>query len=402
MSVKDKGYDFSVEHHTERMTINMGPSHPATHGTVRFLLTLDGEIIEKCDVEIGYLHRAFEKECENQLWTGVFPYTDRLDYTASVANNVGYALAVEKLIGIETPERCQYIRTIISELARLSGHYTNLGAAAAELGAITAFIYLIKAREMLWDVIESVCGARLTHNYVRIGGVAADLPASFESDIKVLFKKNRALWDDYNKLLTKNRIFLDRMRDVGGLSQEDAISWGFTGPCLRACGVPYDVRKAEPYLVYDQLDFDIPVGSTGDNFDRYLVRMEEVQQSMKIVEQCIEKMPEGPVNIDDPKWRQPSKDDSSTRIESMIHHFKCFIQGQQVPKGEAYFPVEAPNGELGFYLISNGGGQPVKCRVRAPSFALTAAMPQLVKGHLMADLIPTFDMINLIGGECDR
>ncbi len=395
-------YDFHKEHHTERMVINMGPSHPATHGTVKFTLTLDGEIIENLDVEIGYLHRAFEKECEAQLWTGVFPYTDRLDYTASALNNVGYAMAVEKLMGIETPERCGYIRTIVSELARLSGHYTNIGAGALELGALTAFIYFVEARELLWEVIESICGARLTHNYIRIGGVISDLPDGFENHIKKTFDKNKKLWDDVNKLLTKNRIFLDRMRDVGGISEKDAIKWGFTGPCLRATGCSYDVRKAQPYLMYDRVDFDVPIGTTGDNFDRYLIRMEEIKQSIRIIEQCIEQMPDGPINVPNPAVRQPSKDDSSTRIESLIFHFKDNIEGIQVPKGEVYQAVEAPNGELGFYLVSNGGGKPLKCRVRGPSFALTSALPLLIEGAYIADLIPTFDMINLIGGECDR
>lgn len=402
MKAMEKGYDFHEEHHTERMTLNMGPSHPATHGTVRFLLTLDGETIEDIDVEIGYLHRAFEKECESQKWDGVFPYTDRLDYTASVTNNVGYALAVEKLIGVEVPERCKYIRTIVSEMGRLSGHYTCLAAAALELGAMTAFLYFVEAREMLWDLIESVCGARLTHNYVRIGGVIADLPEGFEDDVARVFGKNRKLWDEFNKLLTKNRIFLDRMRDVGGISKEDALQWGFTGPCLRACGVPYDVRRAQPYLVYDRVDFDIPVGSTGDNFDRYLVRMEEIRQSMRIIEQLLRTIPDGPINVGDPRWRQPSKNDSGKSIESLIHHFKKNIEGQHPPKGEAYQAVEGANGELGFYVVSNGGGTPLKMRVRPPSFALTSALPLLVKGHMLADLIPTFDMINLIGGECDR
>ncbi len=395
-------YDFHKVSHTEPMVINMGPSHPATHGTVKFLLTLDGETIEEIDVEIGYLHRAFEKESEDQRWNGVFPYTDRLDYTASALNNVGYALAVEKLIGIETPERCQYIRVIISELARMSGHYTNLAAGALELGALTAFIYFVEARELLWDVIESVCGARLTHNYVRIGGLVSDLPDGFNDHVAKVFKRNRELYDDFAKLLLKNRIFLDRMRDTGGISKEDAIEWGFTGPCLRACGVAYDVRKASPYLVYDKLDFEIPIGETGDNLDRFLVRMEELNQSMRIVEQCIEQIPEGPINIDDPRWRQPSKDDIFNDMESMIFHFKTVIDGQHVPKGETYHAVEGANGELGFYIVSNGSGKPWKCRVRPPSFALTSAMPLLVKGSLLADLIPTFDMINLIGGECDR
>jgi len=402
MTDAKKDYDFHKESHTERMVINMGPSHPATHGTVKFLVTLDGETIEDIDVEIGYLHRAFEKECENQQWSGVFPYTDRLDYTASVLNNIGYALAVEKLIGLKTPERCDYIRVIIGEMARMSGHYTNLGAGALELGALSAFIYFVEARELVWDLLESVCGARLTHNYVRIGGLISELPDGFGLGVAKAFKKNRELWDDFNKLLTKNRIFLDRMRDVGGISAEKAIEWGFTGPCLRACGVPFDVRKAQPYLIYDQLDFEIPLGSTGDNFDRYLVRMEEINQSMRIVEQCLEKMPEGPINVDDPNWRQPSKDESSKKIESLIFHFKAVIEGQKVPAGEVYQPIEGANGEVGFYVVSNGGGKPYKCRCRPPSFALTSAMPQLVTGSMLADLIPTFDMINLIGGECDR
>lgn len=402
MTESTKKYDFYREHHTELLTLNMGPSHPATHGTVKFLISLDGEIIEKLDVEVGYLHRGFEKECEAQAWNGVFPYTDRLDYTASVINNVGYALAVEKLIGIEAPERCQYIRTIMSELARMSGHYTNLAAGALELGALTAFIYFVEARELVWDLIESVCGARLTHNYVRIGGLTSDLPSGFSENVKKAFTKNRELWTDFTKLLLKNKIFLDRMRDIGGITAEDAKAWGYTGPCLRATGVPYDVRRVSPYLVYDQLDFEIPIGETGDNYDRFVIRLEELNQSMRIVEQCLTKMPEGPVNVDNPEWRQASKDNIHTDIESMIFHFKNTIEGIPVPKGEVYFPVEAPNGELGFYLVSDGGGKPVKCRVRPPCFQLTSSLSFLLEGSFLADLIPTFDMINLIGGECDR
>jgi len=397
-----KGYEFSRESHTETMTINMGPSHPATHGTVKFFLTLDGETIKEIDVEIGYLHRAFEKECEAQRWNGVFPYTDRLDYTASTLNNVAYALAAEKLTGIVAPERCQWLRMIVGELARMSGHYTNVGAGALELGALTAFIYFVEARELVWDLIESVCGARLTHNYVRIGGLTNDLPSGFRENVKRVFAKNRELWVDFDTMLTKNRIFLDRMRDTGAISATEALDWGFTGPCLRATGVPYDVRRAQPYLKYDQVDFEIPVGSTGDNFDRYLVRMEEINQSMRIVEQALEMMPEGPINVDDPRWRQPSKDDSSKSIESLIFHFKGTIEGPQIPAGEVYQAVEGANGELGFYLVSDGGGSPWKCRVRPPCFPMTSALPRLVKGALLADLIPTFDMINLIGGECDR
>jgi NADH-quinone oxidoreductase subunit D len=402
MTDKNQGIEFHKEHHTELLTVNMGPSHPATHGTVKFLITLDGETIEHLDVEVGYLHRGFEKECEAQHWTGVFPYTDRLDYTASVLNNVGYALAVEKLIGIEAPERCQYIRTIMSEMARMSGHYTCLAAAALELGAMTAFLYFVEARELLWDLIEEVCGARLTHNYVRIGGLMADLPDGFADRVATVFAKNRDFYDEFAGLLLKNRIFMDRMRDTGAITAEKAKAWGYTGPCLRAAGVAYDVRKAQPYLVYDKLDFEIPVGTTGDNYDRFMVRMIELQQSMRIIEQCVEKIPEGPINVDDAQWRQPSKDAIYSDMESMIFHFKNEINGIPVPAGEVYFPVEGANGELGFYLVSDGGGKPVKCRVRPPCFQLTSSVSSLVTGAMLADLIPTFDMINLIGGECDR
>jgi NADH-quinone oxidoreductase subunit D len=386
------------------MILNMGPSHPATHGTVRFFLKLDGEKILHCETEIGYLHRGFEKHCENGTWTQVFPYTDRLNYNSAVQNNVAYALAVEKLLGVEDkiPLRASYIRTIVSELARMADHYTNLGAATLELGALTAFLYFVEARELTWDLLESIYGARLTSNYVRIGGLSTDLPEGFAEHVRKVFFTNRELWREFDKLLTKNRIFLDRMRDVGGMSQEDSIAWGFTGPCLRAAGVEYDVRKANPYLIYDQLDFDVPVGTTGDNFDKYLVRMEEINQSMKIIEQCLGRLPKGPININDASVRNPSKEDVKTNIQSMIHHFKNTIEGVNVPAGEIYVPTEGSNGEVGFYLVSTGGGKPWKCRVRPPCFAITQGMSDMVKGAFLADIIPTFDMINLIGGECDR
>jgi len=394
----------SEELHTEQMVLNMGPSHPATHGTVRFFLRLDGERILNCETEIGYLHRGFEKHCENGTWAQAFPYTDRLNYNSAMQNNVAYAMAVEKLLGIvdKLPERCQYIRVMMCEFARLADHYTNLAAAALELGALTAFIYLVEARELVWDILESVCGARLTSNYIRIGGLAADLPDDFAAHVKAVFKTNEELYNDFDKLLTHNRIFLDRMRDVGAITQEDAIAFGYTGPCMRAAGIGLDVRKATPYLVYDELDFDIPVGFTGDNFDIYLVRMEEVKQSIRIIEQCIEKLPGGPININDPRVRQPSKDDVYTTMEPLIFHFKNQIEGIQVPKGEAYFASEGSNGEVGFYVVSDGGGKPHKCRVRPPCLLLTQALGHKVKGAFLADIIPTFDMINLIGGECDR
>lgn len=388
--------------HTEHMVINMGPSHPVTHGTVKFLATLEGETIVDLKVDIGYLHRGFEKMCENGTWQQVIPYTDRLNYVSPLINNVGYALAVEKLIGIEVPERCKYIRVIASELSRIADHLTNVAASGLELGAFTAFLYFVEARELVWDLIEMLCGARVTANYVRIGGLKNDLPDGFKEKTGEVFKRCRSLWKDVDKLLTKNRIFIDRVKDVGVMPADEAIAYGFTGPCLRACGVPYDVRKAQPYLVYDRMDFEVPIGETGDNFDKYLVRMEEILQSMRIVEQALDQLPPGPVNLDMPYYRWQSKDDIYNRIDSLIFHFKTVIEGIKPPPGEIYFAVEGGNGELGFYLVSDGSGKPYKCRVRPPCFPLTAAMPRMMKGRLIADIVPTFDMINMIGGECDR
>lgn len=388
--------------HTEHMVINMGPSHPVTHGTVKFLATLEGETIVDLKVDIGYLHRGFEKMCESGTWQQVIPYTDRLNYVSPLINNVGYALAVEKLIGIDVTERCKYIRVIACEISRLADHLTNVAAGGLELGAFTAFLYFVEARELVWDLIEMLCGARVTTNYVRIGGLKNDLPEGFKEKTKEVFSRVRVLWEDVDKLLTKNRIFIDRVKDVGAMPAEEAIAYGFTGPCLRACGVPYDVRKANPYLVYDRMDFEVPIGETGDNFDKYLVRMEEIQQSMRIIEQALDQMPDGPVNLDMPNVRWQSKEDIYNRIDSLIFHFKTVIDGIKPPAGEIYQAVEGGNGELGFYLVSDGSGKPYKCRVRPPCFALTAAMPRLMKGRLIADIVPTFDMINMIGGECDR
>jgi len=394
--------DLKENLHTDHMVLNMGPSHPATHGTVKFLLTLDGETVVDMTVEVGYLHRGFEKMCESVSYSNVFPYTDRLNYCSAIMNNIGYALAVEKLCDLEVTERCKYIRVVTNELARISDHYTNIAAAALELGALTAFIYFVEARELVWDLLEKVCGARLTSNYIRVGGLMCDLPSGFNDDLEATYPKLDKLFDDVDKLLTKNRIFLDRMRDTGAISKEEAISRGFTGPCLRACGIDYDIRKKQPYLVYDRLDFDIPLGTTGDNFDRYLVRMEEIKQSLKIIKQAMKDMPEGPINIDNPYLRIPSKQDVYSQMEEMIAHFKVVIDGVKPPVGEVYYATEAANGELGFYIVSDGSGKPWKCRVRPPCFTMTGALPELCKGGMLADIVPTFDMLNMIGGECDR
>ncbi len=394
--------DVETDLHTEPMVLNLGPSHPMTHGTVRILATLEGETLLRAEVEIGYLHRAFEKSCEHGTWQQAFPYTDRLNYNSAIVNNVCYAMGVEKLLGVEVPERCRFIRTIASEIARIADHLTCIGPSSMEVGAFSTFLYFVEARELMWDLIESLCGARLTNNYVRIGGVKADLTDDFRDHVKRNFARTRALIADVDKLLSRNRIFVDRMRDTGVISAEEAIDWGWTGPCLRSTGVDLDLRKDEPYLVYDRVDFDVPVGEHGDNFDRYLLRMEEMRQSMRIVEQCLEKIPEGPINVDDPRVRWPAKALVYTKMEELIDHFKLIFEGVKPPKGEVYAANESPNGELGFYLVSDGTGKPVKARCRPPCFATMQALGPMLKGAMIADIVPTFGMMNMIGGECDR
>ena len=387
---------------SEVMELQMGPSHPATHGTIKFNLKLEGEKVLDCDVEVGYLHRGFDKSCENSTWTQVIPYTDRLNYASPLINNVGYALAVEKLIGAEVPPRCQFIRVIVSELARIFDHLTCCGMAASELGAITVGFYMIEARELVTRIIENLTGARLTVTYVRIGGVKHDLPQDFAEQIRAMFKIIRKLLGDCDRLLSRNRIFIDRMADVGVISRERAIDYSLTGPVLRSTGVSYDVRKAYPYLVYDQLDFDVPVGTKGDNYDRFVCRIEEIGQSMRIVEQALAKLPLGPVWIDDPRFVLPEKEKVYGSIEGLMHHFKIIMEGIIVPAGESYFAVEGGNGELGFYIVSDGGGKPYRIRVRPPSFIAMGAFAEMIKGYMIADIVPTFGMINMIGGECDR
>ena len=386
----------------ETMDLQMGPSHPATHGTIKFNLKLEGEKVLDCDVEVGYLHRGFAKSCEQATWTQVIPYTDRLNYASPVINNVGYALAVEKLIGVETTPRCQFIRVIMSELARIFDHLTCCGMTASELGAITAGFYMIEGRELIMRIVETVTGARLTVTYVRIGGVKHDLPYGFGEQVERAFAIVRKLLSDCDRLLSRNRIFLDRMAGIGAISRETAIAYGLTGPILRSTGVNYDVRKAHPYLVYDQLDFEIPLGSKGDNYDRFVVRIQELEQSMRIVEQALKKIPPGPVTIEDPSIVLPEKERVYGSIEGLMNHFKIIIEGIKVPPGEVYFAVEGGNGELGFYLVSDGGGRPYRVRVRPPCFIAMSAFSEMIKGRMLADIIPTFGMINMIGGECDR
>jgi NADH-quinone oxidoreductase subunit D len=386
----------------EIMEIQMGPSHPASHGTVKFNLKLDGETIVDIDVEIGYLHRGFEKMCEQFTWNHCFPYADRLNYASPLLNNVGFALAVEALAGVEAPERCQYIRVIVGELSRICDHLTCLGMGASEIGAISAGFYMIEARELLYDLVEAITGARLTVTYCRLGGVMTDLPADIGERCRWIFQQTRRIIADCERLLVRNRIFVDRMVGVGAIDRAAAIGWGLTGPLLRATGEAYDVRKAYPYLVYDRFDFEVPTGTRGDNYDRFMVRLAELEQSMRIVEQAVAQLPEGPIRIDDPRYVLPPKHEVYGSIEGLMNHFKLVIEGQKVPAGEVYVATEGGNGELGFYLVSDGSGRPYRVRVRPPCFYGMGALADMLRGAMIPDIITTFGQINMIGGECDR
>jgi len=384
------------------MEVNLGPSHPAMHGTVRMRVELDGETIVSADPEIGFLHRGFQKSCENVTWTQCLPYTDRLNYVSALMNNFGFLNAVEKLIGIEIPERAKYIRLIGSELHRIADHLTCVGAVGLELGGFSAFLYAIEARELIVDRVTELSGARLTTTFGRVGGMNRDLPEGWLESVLKTLDKVSSLASEVDALLTNNRIFIDRMKGTGPISAEDALDFGFTGPCLRACGVNYDLRKAHPYWVYDRLDFDVPLGQNGDNFDRYLMRIEEIKQSERLVRQAIQRIPAGPVIVDDWRIALPPKPEVYGTIEGVMAHFKLIMEGVQVPAGEIYDATEAANGELGWYLVSDGSGRPYKVHVRAPGFAILSGVPRMIEGRLLADLIPTFDTINMIGGEVEQ
>ena len=388
----------------EKMVLNMGPSHPATHGVLRIVLELDGEIITRAEPDVGYLHRGDEKIAENMTYTQFIPYTDRLDYLAPLANNVAYALAVEKLHGIDKdlPPRCQYIRVICCELARISAHLLGLGAFAMDVGALTVFLHTFTEREKIYNLIESLTGARFTTTYTRIGGVARDLPPGWVEQCRQFLKEVAVNFAESEKLLTRNRIFVDRTRDLGVISRADAIDFGLTGPNLRGSGVEYDLRKAHPYLVYDQLKFDIPVGSVGDCYDRYLVRMEEMRQSARIISQCLDQLPGGPVRIPDGKTVLPPKEKVLTAMEELIHQFILVTQGENAPPGEVYFGAENPKGELGFYINSKGGGTPHRLKIRAPSFVNLSILPHLLPGHMMSDTVSILGSLDFVMGECDR
>ncbi|MDD9866620.1 MAG: NADH dehydrogenase (quinone) subunit D [Verrucomicrobiales bacterium] len=388
----------------EKMTLNMGPSHPATHGVLRLSLEMDGEIITKADPDIGYLHRGDEKIAENMTYTQFIPYTDRLDYLAPLANNVAYALAVEKLLGIDKklPERCQYIRVICCELARISAHLLGLGAFAMDVGALTVFLHTFTEREKIYNLIEALTGARFTTTYTRIGGLSRDLPEGWTDELAKFTQEVSTAIAEADKLLTRNKIFIDRTKDVGVITREEAIDFGLTGPNLRGSNVEYDLRKAHPYLVYDQLDFDVPYGEVGDCYDRYLIRMEEMRQSVRILDQCLAKLPGGPVNVDDGKIVLPDKQKVLSSMEELIHQFMLVTQGQDAPAGEVYFGAENPKGELGFYIFSKGGGVPYRMKIRAPSFVNLSILAHSLPGHMMSDVVSIIGSLDFVIGECDR
>ncbi len=386
----------------EKLILNMGPSHPATHGVLRLILELDGELITKATPDVGYLHRGDEKIAENMQYNQFVPYTDRLDYLSPLANNVAYALAVEKLMGWELPPRGKAIRVICCELSRISSHLLGLGVMAMDTGAMSVFIYTFNQREIIYNLSEQLTGARFTTSYTRIGGQTRDLPEGFVAAVRAFLDQLPACIDEVDNLLSRNRIFVERTRDVGVITKADAIGYGLSGPNLRGSGVDHDLRKRHPYLDYEQYDFDVPVGSSGDCYDRYYVRLEELRQSIKILNQVLDKLPGGPINVADPKNFPPPKTTVLTKMEELIHHFIIHTEGIDAPPGEIYCGVENPKGELGFYINSRGGGTPHRLKIRAPSFVNLSIVDKLLVGHLVSDVPAILGSLDFVMGECDR
>ncbi len=396
---------FTKTERDDTTIVNIGPSHPATHGTIQIVAELDGERVLRADIHCGYLHRGFEKECEAHTWHNLIPYVDRLNYCSALINNFAYCDAVETLMGIEITPRAKYLRTLLAEYSRIADHLTCVAAALMELGAMTAFLYLVMLRDYIYEHLADLTGARLTYSYGRIGGVARDLPDGWLKRLEEILTE----YDDFvgrvHGLVDRNRIFIDRMRNVATLSTADAVNWGYTGPILRSTGVPRDLRKDTPYLAYPELDFEVPTGIMGDNYDRYYVRMREMDESVHMIRQLVELLQEkgqGPLNVDDRRCVLPPKQLVYGEIESLINHFKLVMEGPQVPAGDVYVAHEGANGELGFYLVSDGSGTPYKVHCRAPSFVHMGGAHRMIEGYQLADIVPTFGSINMIGGECDR
>jgi NADH-quinone oxidoreductase subunit D len=386
----------------DSVIVNIGPSHPATHGTVQIIAELDGERVLRSDVHCGYLHRGFEKECEDHTWHNLIPYVDRLNYVSALINDFAYCDGVEQLMDVTITPRCRYLRTLLSEYSRLVDHLTCLAAGLMELGAMTAFLYLVMIRDYMYEHLAALTGARVTYTYGRIGGLARDLPEGWLARMEEILVQYEEFVARVHALVDRNRIFIDRMRNVGVISTADALSYGYTGVILRSTGMARDLRKDTPYLAYAELDFEVPVGIKGDNYDRYYVRMREMDESVHMMRQLARMLPDGPINVDDRRCSFPDKPLVYREIESLINHFKLVIDGPVVPAGDAYVAHESPNGELGFYLVSTGLGTPYKVHCRAPSFVHMGGAHLMLNGGQLADIVPTFGSINMIGGECDR
>lgn len=384
------------------MLLNMGPQHPSTHGVLRVVLELDGERITKAIPDLGYLHRGVEKLAEGLHYMQVIPHTDRLDYTCAMTNNYAYVRAVEKLVGVTVPERAEYVRTIVAEIQRIVGHLFWLGTQALDIGAMTVFFWTFREREVLLDLFEKLCGARLTLNYYRIGGVDSDLTPELVGILKEFLRTFPEHLREYDVLIKQNRIWLSRTKGVAVISGEDAVNFGLTGPSLRGSGVSYDIRKMEPYGVYDRVEWDVPIGKDGDTYDRYWIRVEEMWQSARIIEQCLDQLPEGPIIADLPQVIPPPKPKVMQDMESLIHHFIIFTQGFKPPKGETYCGTEVPKGELGFFIISDGGPRPYRLKIRSPSFVHMGAFDFMARGYLISDVITIFGTYDIVMGECDR
>lgn len=384
------------------MRLNLGPQHPATHGTLRIFVELQGEIIKDMKLEIGYLHRCFEKMAETHPWNQVIPFTDRLNYVSAMMNNVGYVMAVEKLLGIEVTPRCQRIRVIMCELSRIIDHLVCIGTNAVDVGALTCFWYFFRERENIYDLFEAACGARLTTSYTRVGGLYKDLPEGWVEWCQRVLKNLPRTLDDVDGLLTANRIWIDRTKGVAPISKERALAYGFTGPALRACGVPYDLRKVSPYYGYEKFDFEVPTETEGDTYARYLVRTREMRQSIRILEQALKDIPEGSVNVNDWAVTLPPKEEVYNSIEGLMAHFKLIMHGIKTPVGEVYSATEAANGELGFYVVADGEGRPYRLRCRPPCFAIYQAFPEMCMGQTISDAVAALGSLNVVAGELDR
>ena len=391
-----------AETRIRNFNLNFGPQHPAAHGVLRLVLEMDGEVIERADPHIGLLHRGTEKLIEHKTYVQAVPYFDRLDYVAPQNQEHAFVLAVEKLLGIQPPPRAKYIRVLYAEIGRILNHILNVCSYAMDVGAMTPMLWAFEEREKLMEFCERASGARLHMAYFRPGGVARDLPVGLVEDIHAWNEQFPRMIDDIETLLTENRIFKQRTVDIGKISAEDALDWGFSGPNLRACGLPWDLRKAQPYDAYAEVDFDVPIGKNGDCYDRYLLRMYEMRESVKIIRQCLERMPAGPVKIDNHKITPPDRESMKTSMESLIHHFKLFTEGFHVPAGSTYTAVEAPKGEFGVYLVSDGTNRPYRCKIRAPGFAHLQALETLSRGHMLADVVANIGSLDIVFGEIDR